>query len=1142
MKYSWVITSLFVYSGIYGQSWKQYVDDAEMYINRKNNYKAIELYNKAMDELQNDSSGTNIYTILCIDLANVYLNTKQYEKAEELYLKVRQIQEKLVGKGNYLYIVSCYNLALLYFNMKKSEKVAEPLFLEAIKLAAKSLGKEHYLYTASCYNLSILYYHVRDYEKAEPLFLEVMSKTLLEKKYYLYAASCSNLALLYYSIQSYEKAEPLFLEAIKVQVQTLGKEHPDYATSCDNLASLYFNLGQYKKAEPLYVEAKQIRERVLGKNDPYFAASCNNLALLYYRIGYYEKAETLNVEARDIRGIVLGKEHPDYAKSCIDLASNYYAMGQYEKSEGLYLEGIKIQKEILGKENPTYINSINNLAVLYFEMGQFEKSEELFLEAIKFQEKVLGKKHSDYAQSCSNLASHYMVMGQYERSEQLYLEAKDIRELIWGNEHPDYAQSCHNLALLYHDIGQYEKSEQLYIEAIKIQEKVLGKDHPDYAHSATNLASHYMNIGQYEKSEPLYIEAIKIQEKILGKNNRLYAVSCTNLASLYVLMGKYKKAESLYLQAKQIQRNILGTQHPDYAWSCSNLANLYWLLHLPLLAEKEFEESFLINVNSISSIFNFTSEKEKSDFVKRMSSENDRAYSFYISEEIESAHPYTLSLFHRNLILSSLQIITQHIFSANDTNAIRKYNEWVGLKKYFSILHSRLIDENNKHIANEIEERANRLEKELAVISSELRERQQTTSWKSIKDKLKINEVSIEFSFFKFYNGRDFTDSIYYVAIVLRKDSKVPKLIKLFEKRQIDTLLNYSKYLFPNSIIDSLYTRNKSLYNLIWKPLEKHLNGITKVYFASAGDLFKISFAALLVKDNLFLSDIYQLVQLNTTADIIRSHQSFVGASDNIQLYGGVQYDVDSTMQKKEAAIYGTRPTVFRFTPNGSSGFKYLSGTLKEINQIKKQADQAGISTRIFSNTNALEESIKTLNGNSSPSVLHIATHGFFFPDPNADKRNAFQRKFETSGKIFKQSDNPLFRAGLIFTGANNAWIGRPIAGIEDGILTAYEMTNLYLPNTKLAVLSACETALGDIQVGEGVYGLQRALKMAGVQNLIMSLWKVPDMETAEFMELFYNNLFGKQSINDAFYNAQSKMRTKYRHEPNKWAAWVLVR
>ena len=160
------------------------------------------------------------------------------------------------------------------------------------------------------------------------------------------------------------------------------------------------------------------------------------------------------------------------------------------------------------------------------------------------------------------------------------------------------------------------------------------------------------------------------------------------------------------------------------------------------------------------------------------------------------------------------------------------------------------------------------------------------------------------------------------------------------------------------------------------------------------------------------------------------------------------------------------------------------------------------------------------------------------------EKNNATKIKSaDTSGVVFRSSANPLFRSGILFAGANDAWMGKAMNGQEDdGILTAYEVSNLFLPNTSLVVLSACETALGDIKGSEGVYGLQRSFKMAGVQNLVMSLWKVPDTETAEFMQVFYKNMFEKKTIVQSFYEAQSFMKNKYRKEPYKWAAWILVK
>jgi CHAT domain-containing protein len=406
--------------------------------------------------------------------------------------------------------------------------------------------------------------------------------------------------------------------------------------------------------------------------------------------------------------------------------------------------------------------------------------------------------------------------------------------------------------------------------------------------------------------------------------------------------------------------------------------------------------------------------------------------------------------------------------------------------------------------------------------------------WKAIQNKLQADEASIEFASFHFTDGKRITDSIYYVALVLRKDKPLPSTVFLFNEKLLQNLLTATGNKTTNDAVKRLYESrgvgvnsnlaiDKSIYDLVWKPLEKELTGITTIYFAPAGILHRIAFAALPVNKNEVLSDRFRLVQLAGTASVVEQKPCFIASSDSLQLYGGIKYDADSTANK-------------------SGSFNYLPGTKSEIETIEKLATTRQNHVVALSGIKATEESFKALDGKASPSVIHIATHGFFFPDPKEEQKNNVQGSLETNGGVFRRSDNPLFRSGLLFTGANIAWQGRPIEGIEDGILTAYEVSNMYLPNTKLVVLSACETALGNIQASEGVYGLQRAFKIAGVQNLVMSLWKVPDAETAEFMQAFYKNLFAGQSVSNAFYRAQTTLKNKYRSDPYKWAAWVLVR
>ncbi len=1004
-------------------------------------------------------------------------------------------------------------------------------------------------YAKICNDLGVLYTDQRQYEKAESLYIEAkqIRENFYGKENTDYAASCFNLGRLYRLTNQFKKAELLFIESKQIRERILSKSNPEYATSCYNLAILYRLMGQYDTSEMLFLEAKRIREEIYGKSDPAYVAVCNNLGILYMEIGLFAKAEYFYNEAKNIRQETPGVDHPDYAESCNNLGALYILMGKYEKAKPLFLEAKRVKEKTIGKNNASYARTCDNLGIICTYLGQYENAESFFLEAKQIREDVLPVDHSDYGTSCNNLAGLYNDLGQYKRAELLFLEAKRINEKEGNKKDPFYAGILGNLGNVYSNMEDYEKAESFYLESKRLSEDIFTKNHLQYATCCDNLANLYFKTGHYDQAESLYLEAKQIIEEISDKNNPHYATSCNNLGTLYVNTNQYAKAKPLFMEAREIFHKTVGRERIEYIASCHNLADLYWNLNELQQANTFFTEAYTTQYMAIRKVFQFTSESDKWLYSKTNANFEKRILSFnvQINSPFNRKALYNISISGRNLILSSSLQLRNTIFSGNDTVLINKYNNWINLKEEISFLRTRQPVEEAEQSKN-LEESANSLEKELIRLSSAFRKdnEQNDIIWRNIQQGLQVEEAAIEFVSFSYYNGKRITDSIYYIALLLRKNYPDPVLIRLFEKKQLDTLLSKTEGQIVEHRTNSLYNK-QSLYNLVWRPLEKHLNGISKIYFASAGDLFKLSFAALPVNDNLMLSDKYHLIKLNTTATVTDKTQSFITAFDKIQLFGGIKYDADSATLKQAAALYQSNTESSRSLPNDLERgeiFKYLPGTLQEAEEIREQAGYINTSVTLLSGVNATEESVKALTGKNSPSVLHIATHGFFFPDPKEDKRDSIQRKFESSGKAFKQSDNPLFRSGLLFAGANNAWQGKPIDGIEDGILTAYEVSNLYLPNTKLVVLSACETALGDIQGSEGVYGLQRAFKMAGVQNLVMSLWKVPDAETAEFMQIFYKNLFAKQTISNAFNNAQQVMKNKYRAEPYKWAAWVLVR
>ena len=404
--------------------------------------------------------------------------------------------------------------------------------------------------------------------------------------------------------------------------------------------------------------------------------------------------------------------------------------------------------------------------------------------------------------------------------------------------------------------------------------------------------------------------------------------------------------------------------------------------------------------------------------------------------------------------------------------------------------------------------------------------------WQEVQQKLKAGEAAIEFVHYR-YTAKQATDSTMYAALLLKPGDRQPRFITLFEERSLDSLLQSNNGLKAD-YVNGLYALadrgikisqhgKRSLYELIWKPLENDLKGIKTIYFSPSGLLHRINLDAIPVAENETLADKYQLIELNSTRQLVIANEIKISDKDAV-LYGGINFDAfgDSTTR--------------------GGAWNYLPGTEREVNALETIMRSAGLKTKIKKGLGATEESFKKIgaNNSASPKILHIATHGYFFPDPKDKAGN--QQSFSNKEPVFKMSDHPMLRSGLILSGGNKGWDGdRNLEEKEDGVLTAYEISQMNLSNTELVVLSACETGLGTIQGNEGVYGLQRAFKIAGARYLIMSLWQVPDKQTSVLMITFYKKwLKEKMTIPNAFHAAQKKLRDEGL-DPYYWAGFVLV-
>lgn len=899
----------------------------------------------------------------------------------------------------------------------------------------------------------------------------------------------------------------------------LGDKDTLYGKALKNLAEFYQEIGKYKEAEVNYTASIKIFKESFGEKNYYYVNSVSNLATLYCTMGQYKKSEFYYTEIIGIIKEMLGENSPDYASALNNFAEVYLISGQYENAEQLLLDATRIRLEVLGKENKDYSSSLNNLASLYVNLGQFEKAEKLFQEALSIDKTVLGENNFEYAQTLSNLAAYYYHMNRYDKAEQLLLDAKEIKKNTVGEKHPSYAQTLNNLAAVYTELEIYEKAGIFIKETIKIKKELLGEKHPDYALSVGNLGKLYLKSGSYEKAEPYLKEALRITKEIFGIKHINYGNSLYELAWLNNEMGLYEKAEPFFIEA---QENFLEQLHKNFRFMSEN-QKLFFLKSVN--TRFEFFYSFAVMRS-----------KNNPDIIKKM-----------LDVRLES----------KGVILNSLVQMYGRIKNSGDDDLLKKYYELVSLKETIISTQDLTIDERKKSGINADEYEAKTEEIEKSLNKETGTENTKKTTWADIKNSLKQNEAAVEFVDFRLYNKK-WTDSVLYCAVVLKKDFQQPKLIELCREKDLRGILTV-----PPEKTDGYVRSNitsKDLYRLIFKPLENELKGTAKVFMSLTGLVNRISLNSLTTESDEIVIDKYNLIYVTNLKDIIMNQEENKMHKDNFyaSVFGGADYDLDSASlisnAEKYKIYYENRGAKHELSDENRKYYNnsrmvtggkwaYLKGTQEEAEKIYNIFINSGIKADLYKNGEATETALKSLSNSKqkiSPTVLHIATHGFFFPDITGEKTGIDLKQNIGKRNILRISENPLRRSGLIFAGANRFWQGGyAITGVDDGILTAEEVSTMDLLNTELVVLSACETGLGDIKDAEGVYGLQRAFKVAGAKTIIMSLWKVPDKETMELMEIFYTNWLGGMSKHDAFLSAQKELRKKYLSY--YWAAFVMI-
>ncbi len=1075
-----------------------------------------------------------------IKIGDIFFEEEKYSEALVLYCQAEEITKNINNGKNILRGQALKDIGSSYYNMNDYNNALN-YYIQALKIIEKTLGKTHFFYLETLAGIAHSYYDLNNYAKSIEYFNLTLSTTkkILGKNNTDYATFLNNIGYAYYEAGEYQNALESLTQSLKIFGKIHGKDNPEYATLLNNIGLVYINLGDNQNALNLIIQATEIRKKVLGEENIDYIGSLNNIGLVYNEIGEYQKSLEYFTQALDISKKVLGENHSECANILDNIGSVYDNMGDYKNALKYSNQTLKIREIALGKDNPNYALSLNNIGSIYHETGDYQNALKYYTQASEIWEKVLGEKHPKYALSLDNIGGVYDDMGDYKNALKYYAQALKIQEFVLGKDNPDYALSLNNIATIYHITGDYQNALKYYTQAMEIWKKVFGEEHPNYALSLNNIGNLYDNMGDYQKALKYYTQALEIKENTLGKEHPDYATSLNNIGSIYFSMKDYQNALKYFTQASEISKKTLGNEHPNYIYQLCNISISHYKMDDLTKAIKINKNITDILRRNLAKNFSFMTAHEREAYWndnKVYFSCNIKYMSHLPNDTLITKISYDTELITKGLLLASETSISDIIMNSGNDALISEYNT-------MKIMHQQLDKELERPIAKRIyncDSLEAEIQKKERLIMEVCKEFGDIThfiniDWKDVQNSLKDNDVAIEFSNMTEY------DTTKYLAIILTKSMAAPVCVPVFNEYEIQNIQrgtaavktntqnedNRGAYAVTSSKVQGIY-ETTDLYEILWKPLEKYFPENPRIYFAPSGILHQIAVEYAPINDKQSFSDKYEIYRVSSTRFLAMDYTP--NTLKNSVLYGGVYYDSDTNTMKQESKRFtrGNDETNASFASlnkdKARSALPYLQGTKTEVENIAANMKKKKISTTLYEGSAANEESFKALSGKNI-DVLHIATHGFFLPSDE-----------KLSG------DQSLVQSGLLLSGANYAWQNKPLPeGIEDGILTAKEISFMDLRKTDLVVLSACQTALGEI-TGEGVFGLQRGFKKAGARTIIMSLWHVNDDATQLMMTEFYSNLIAGMSKREAFLAAQNKVKTTKGFEKSKyWAAFIML-
>ncbi len=726
----------------------------------------------------------------------------------------------------------------------------------------------------------------------------------------------------------------------------------------------------------------------------------------------------------------------------------------------------------------------------YSSMMNLKQQQRQYKDAIRAakhyieQTKILNGRNSDQQyQAYSKLCTLYALDNDSTKA----FACLDSLERGVGHSYQDkeVIASFYNVkGCCYADFKKYDKAIACFDKAYKTLYHKRTEDSPSKFASLLNKSEAYFMLKRYDDAYATFSEYVETSRNKYGETSGTYSQALFTLANIEGARGNINEADSLF---RMSMNSLLVNMKQLWRYSTPSQREQFWMETL----------------NNFSGMAAFAVKCGNFD-----------------SELTETC--YNALLFSKSLLLETEKSVVDIIRKEGTDDDIANYRNLLAVNNRLLVLRNNY--EYNKLEIDSLTIQQRELEQQLSHKCQSYNEYETylDINYEKVRNSLADHEVVVDFSDFQT------EDSVrQYAAYIYDKDKSYPLLVKCFDQQQLDSLLdgmqNYTLYNY-----EQLQNRASKL---IWKPIEASIAKGSTVYYIPSGVMHGIALEALPLSDGTTLGQHYDFVRLTSAREIVNAHHSSK-INRTATLYGGLQYSLDPQKMEEESKAYEKSDLAGLVRSEyGVSGFKDLRNTKDEVKKIEKTLVDNGFSVKAYLGSKGNAESFVALDG-KAPSIVHIATHGFYYtPDEAKDKD--FLRGYTDAMSL----------SGLVFAGGNAAWLGKKnVDGVLGGVLTAKDIANLDFKGTDLLVLSACKTGQGKV-TAEGVFGLQRAFKKAGVGTIIMSLWNVDDKVTSEFMIAFYEQLTDKANNwnkRKAFEQTKEIIRKKH-PDPYYWAAFVML-